>query len=87
MAKFQIGHKVKTTFFSGAAIGTVVGVFNTYYVVEFIDRDGNPYTYSYQEHELVECEDFFVHTCECGAKFTAFPDSHAFWCPRFKEVK
>lgn len=82
--RFKIGQKVRTTLFS-VTEGTVVAVFNTYYVVEFFDRNGDPYTYSYQEHELIESEDAFVHNCECGAKFTSFSDSHAYWCPRFKE--
>lgn len=84
--KFKIGERVKAKFFSGSSSGTIVGVFQTYYVVEFTDKHSQPYTYSYQEHELVTCEDVFTfHTCECGAKMTSFPDSHALWCPLFKK--
>jgi len=83
--KFKIDQRVKTVFFSGAETGTIVGVTNKYYIVEFFDKQGNPYTYSYTEDELVETEGTFVHECECGAKFTSFKDSHAYWCPRFKE--
>jgi hypothetical protein len=83
--KFKIGQKVKTKFFSGATEGTIISIMNSYYIVEFIDKGGFTYTYSYQEDEIVESDDIFVHKCECGAVFTAFPEAHAYYCPRFKK--
>lgn len=81
MLKYMVGDKVKVKVLP-SGVGTIIAASESFYVVEFIDQNDNPYCYSYSEEELVPVNGMLTK-CECGAVYTWAPLQHAFWCPRY----
>lgn len=86
MSNFSVGDKVKVTILPQGSEGTIIKIHHVFYVVEFIDRAGVPYTYAYEKHELIKVDTFLIK-CECGAAYTWAPKQHSYWCPRHSEDK
>lgn len=83
MINLLVGDKVKTTILQQGTEGTIISIHDRFYVVEFIDRHGEPYTYAYEAHELIKVDSFIK--CECGAIFTWAPSIHARYCPKWRD--
>jgi len=83
MSNFYVGDIVKVKVFAHSDEGTIVSVSanGKYYFVEFFDKHGCPFTYSYEQHELIRVETLLTK-CECGAIYTWAPLQHSTWCPR-----
>lgn len=84
MRMLNIGDKVKVTILPQGSEGTIVATAydHKFYVVEFIGKDGEPFTYTYEAHELIKVNTFLTK-CECGAQYTWAPSQHSHWCPRW----
>jgi hypothetical protein len=82
MVNFAIGDKVKVTVLPQGSEGTILSIYDRFYVIEFIDKHGEPYTYAYEKHELIKVDAYFK--CECGAVYTWAPNQHSTWCPKWR---
>lgn len=77
----QLNDKVKPKIFSQGSDGTVIAINDPFYLVEFEDKNGDRFSYSYRADELIKANTSLMR-CTCGAAYTYAPNLHVPWCDR-----
>lgn len=94
---FKIGEKVKVKNHPDQVTGKVIsrdyntqafGLFEYLFEVEFDDKSLIPPTLQYREEQLESLEystSKNEDNCQCGAKFTSYPNLHMLYCPKYSK--